>query len=69
MGGKGGRIFRNSYKGHMDKTKRGGDQGGEGGMAGVGGGVVREKCRQLYLNNSKKITKRKKNKTNKHILR
>ena len=21
MGGKGGRVFRNTYKGHMDKTK------------------------------------------------
>ena len=39
----GGRVFRNDYKGHLDKTK---------GMAGVGrsGGG---KCRQLYLNNNK----------------
>ena len=28
-GGKGGRVFRNNYKGHMDKTK-GEDGGGEG---------------------------------------
>ena len=31
MGDKGGRVFRNNYKGHMDKTK------GGVGMAGVGG--------------------------------
>ena len=34
---KGGRVFRNNYKGHMDKTKGGWDQGREVGMAGVGG--------------------------------
>ena len=53
MGGKGGRVFRNNYKGYMDKTKGAWDQGREVGMAGVwgsGGG----KCRQLYLNNNKK---------------
>ena len=36
-GGKGGRVFRNIYRGHMDKTKKGQDQGWEVGMAGVGG--------------------------------
>ena len=30
MGGKGGRDYRNNYKGHMDKTK-GGLESGEGG--------------------------------------
>ena len=39
----GGRVFRNNYKGHMDKTKGGlWQHGREVGMAGVGG-----KCRQL----------------------
>ena len=37
MGGKEGRVFRNNYKGHMDKTKGGWNQGREVGMAGVGG--------------------------------
>ena len=50
-GGKEGRDFRNSYKGHMYITKRGWNQGKEVGMA--GGGEVGEKCRQLYLNNNK----------------
>ena len=37
MGGKLHKVFRNSYKGHMDKTKVGGwDQGWEVGMTGVG---------------------------------
>ena len=46
--GKGGRVFRNIYKGHMDKTKRVQDLEWEVGMAGVGGsGGV--KWRQLYL--------------------
>ena len=31
-----GRVFRNNYKGHMDKTKRG-VEAREGGLAGVGG--------------------------------
>ena len=30
-------FFRNNYKGHMDKTKGGWNQGKEVGMAGVGG--------------------------------
>ena len=33
----GGRVFRNNYKGHMDKTNGGWKQGREVGMAGVGG--------------------------------
>ena len=37
MQGKGGRVLRNKYKGHMDETKRGWDQRQEAGMAGVGG--------------------------------
>ena len=37
MGGMVGRVFRNNYKGHMDKTKVGWNQGREVGMAGVGG--------------------------------
>ena len=37
MGRKGGRIFRNSYKGRMDKTKGGWVQRREMGMGGVGG--------------------------------
>ena len=37
IGGKGERVLRNKYKGHMDKTKGGWDQGREGGMAGVRG--------------------------------
>ena len=54
MEGKGGRIFRNIYKGHMDKTKGGWNQR-KGGKNGWGRGrVVGEKCRQLYLNNNKK---------------
>ena len=37
MWGKGGRVSRNKYKGHMDKTKEGWNQGREVGMAGVRG--------------------------------
>ena len=37
MGGKGRRVFRNNYKGYMDTTKGGWDQGWEVGMAGVEG--------------------------------
>ena len=44
MQGKGGRVFRNNYKGHMYKTKVGWNQGREVGMAGLRG-VVRGKCR------------------------
>ena len=51
MGGKWGGVFRNNYKGHMDKTKGEWDQGKELGMAGVGA-VVGGKCKQLYLNSN-----------------
>ena len=37
MWGKEGRVFRNNYEGHMDKTKEGWKQGREVGVAGVGG--------------------------------
>ena len=42
-----GRVFRNYYKGHMDKTK--GKDGSKGGRRVWLGwvGVVGEKCRQL----------------------
>ena len=44
MGGdngvKGGMVFRNSHKGHMDKTKVGWNQGREMGMVGVWGAEV-----------------------------
>ena len=56
------KVFRNNYKGHMDETKGRWKQGGEVGMAGVVGGVVGDKCRQLYLNNNKIISKKKKEK-------
>ena len=36
-GGKGRRVFRYTYKGHMDKTKVEWDQGREVGIAGAGG--------------------------------
>ena len=40
-------VFRNYYKGHMDKTKEeGGSKGGRWVWLGWGGGVGR-KCRQL----------------------
>ena len=32
----GGRVFRNNYKGHMDKTKEGGIRGGREGWLGWG---------------------------------
>ena len=35
--GKGERVFRNNYKGYMDKTKEGWMQEREVGMAGVAG--------------------------------
>ena len=37
MEGIGGKVFRNNYKGHMDKTKEGQDQGWGVEMAGVEG--------------------------------
>ena len=38
MGRRGGRVFRNYYKGHMDKTKGwvGSEKGGGGGRIGRG---------------------------------
>ena len=33
----GGRVFRNNYKGHLDKTTLGWKQGREVGLDGVGG--------------------------------
>ena len=33
---KGGGVFRNIYKGHMDKTKGGRIKGGKGGWLGLG---------------------------------
>ena len=56
MGEKRGRVFRNIYKGHMNKTKGGQDKGWEVGMAGVGGGEGGE-WRQPYLNKNKKVFK------------
>ena len=54
MEGKGESVIRDMYEGHMDKTKRGQDQGWEVGMAGVGdrGGAGGGEWRQLYLNNN-----------------
>ena len=52
MEGKGGRVFRNNYIGHMHKTKEGWNQRWEVGMAGVG-----EEYIQLYLNSNKIIFK------------
>ena len=52
MWGKGRRVFRNNYKGHMDKTEVVWKQGREVGMAGVGrsggsgGGVNADNCIQ-----------------------
>ena len=42
MRGERGRVFRNMYKGHMDETKEGSDQGWEVRMAGVGEVVGRD---------------------------
>ena len=53
MGGKGRRVFRNNYKGHMNKTK----ERGVGIRDGRWGGLMGRKCRQLYLNNNKIIKK------------
>ena len=52
MWGKGGSVFRNNSKGHMDKTKGGGIRGGRWGWLGLGG-VGEGKCRQMYFNNNK----------------
>ena len=53
-GGKRERVFRNMYKGHMDKIKGGRIQGGKWGWLGWEG-VVGGKWRQVYLNNNKII--------------
>ena len=47
-GGRGGRVFSNMFKGHMDKIKEQYVQGWEVGMPVVGGKWI-----QLYLNNNK----------------
>ena len=52
MWGKEGGVFRNNYKGHMDKSKSGWNQEGEVGMDGVGGRGMGER-QKLYLNNNK----------------
>ena len=57
MAGEGERVFRNMYKGHMDKPKGVGSRVGSGGGWG-GGGVVGGKWRQLYLNNNNKMCKK-----------
>ena len=44
MGGKEERVFRDNYKGHMDKTKGGWNQGREVGLAGVGWGENADNC-------------------------
>ena len=54
MGEKGERVFRNMYKGHMEKTKGGRIKGGKWGWL----GWRREEWRQLYLNNNKKKLKK-----------
>ena len=51
MGGRGGRVFKNIYKRHMDKTKGVRIKGGSGDGWGQGG-VVERKWRQQYLNNN-----------------
>ena len=40
-------VFRSNYKVHMDQRKGGWNQGREV------GGMVAEKCRQLYFSNNK----------------
>ena len=57
MGAKGGRVFRNMYKGHMDKTKEGRIKGEKWGWLGSRV-VVGRKWRQLYLSNNKNISKK-----------
>ena len=51
------RVFRKNYKGHMDKTKWGWNQGRQVGMAGVGAERL-GKGRKLHLNN--KVFKKRK---------
>ena len=45
----GERVFRNNYKGHMDKTKRVWNQRREVRMAGVGRGMVEEAMRTTVI--------------------
>ena len=52
--GKGQRVCRNNYKGHMDNNKGGGNRGGRWGWVGQRG-MVGGKWRQLCLNNKKLI--------------
>ena len=54
MVGKGGRVFRNNYELHVDKTKVGWDQVREVGIAGVRGSVG-GKMQTTVLNNNKKL--------------
>ena len=42
-----GRVFRNYYKGHMDKTKAGVEAREGGGFGWGGGEMVWVNCRQL----------------------
>ena len=54
MGRKGGRVLRNIYKGHMDKTKgREGLRVGEWGW--LGWGRVEWGKWELYFNNKKNV--------------
>ena len=53
MGGKGRRVFRDNYKGHMEKPRGAEISRGMWGWL-AWGQVVGRKCRQLYLNNNKK---------------
>ena len=51
-GRKGSRVYRNNYKGHMDKNNGSGNRVGRWGWLECWG-RVRGKGRQLYLNNNK----------------
>ena len=53
-------VYRNYYKGHMDKIKGRVEVGEGGGFSWDGVEGWGEKCRQLYLNNNKIIKKKKK---------
>ena len=58
MGGKWWRVFRNSYKGHMDKTKVGVESGEGSGVAEVGGGVAGLKRQKIVLEQQKIFLKK-----------
>ena len=61
MGEKEGRVFRNNYKGHMDKARGGWKQGRGVGMAGVSrcsGGKMETAVLEQQLKNVKKKIKR-----------